>query len=79
MVAGSDLLPDGRLVEITESYTVVPLDQPVQLAEAVRAFVTEHRREPAVSLAHGVSCQANKASSFSKLSRHPVSCRASRS
>ena len=36
----ADLLPDGRLVEIPDSYTVVPLDQPEQLAEAVRAFVT---------------------------------------
>jgi len=36
----ADLLPDGRLVEITDSYTVVPLDQPAQLADAVRAFVT---------------------------------------
>jgi pimeloyl-ACP methyl ester carboxylesterase len=38
----ADLLPDGRLVEITDSYTVVPLDQPAQLADAVRAFVTQH-------------------------------------
>jgi pimeloyl-ACP methyl ester carboxylesterase len=36
----ADLLPDGRLVEITDSYTVVPLDQPKQLADAIRAFVT---------------------------------------
>jgi pimeloyl-ACP methyl ester carboxylesterase len=36
----ADLLPDGRLVEIADSYTVVPLDQPHQLANAVRAFIT---------------------------------------
>jgi pimeloyl-ACP methyl ester carboxylesterase len=32
----ADQLPDGRLVEITDSYTVVPLEQPKQLADAVR-------------------------------------------
>ncbi|HWJ53692.1 MAG TPA: alpha/beta hydrolase [Propionibacteriaceae bacterium] len=36
----ADLLPQGQLVEITDSYTVVPLDQPQQLADAVRVFVT---------------------------------------
>jgi pimeloyl-ACP methyl ester carboxylesterase len=35
-----DLLPKGQLVEIEDSYTVVPLDQPRQLADAVRAFIT---------------------------------------
>jgi pimeloyl-ACP methyl ester carboxylesterase len=30
------LLPRGRLVEIADSYTLVPLDQPVALAEAIR-------------------------------------------
>lgn len=42
----ADLLPDGRLVEITDSYTVVPLDQPEQLADAVRAFVTSTAESP---------------------------------
>ena len=36
----ADLLPKGQLVEIDDSYTVIPLDQPRQLAEAVRAFIT---------------------------------------
>ena len=36
----ADLSPDGRLVEITDSYTVVPLDHPQQLADAIRTFVT---------------------------------------
>jgi pimeloyl-ACP methyl ester carboxylesterase len=36
----ADLLPQGQLVEITDNYTVVPLDQPQQLADAVRVFVT---------------------------------------
>jgi pimeloyl-ACP methyl ester carboxylesterase len=35
----ADLLPDSRLVEIADSYTLVPLDQPGSLAGAVRDFV----------------------------------------
>jgi pimeloyl-ACP methyl ester carboxylesterase len=35
----ADLLPDSRLVEIADSYTLVPLDQPAELAAAVRDFV----------------------------------------
>ena len=31
------LLPQGRLVEIPDSYTLIPLDQPARLAEAMRA------------------------------------------
>jgi pimeloyl-ACP methyl ester carboxylesterase len=38
-----DLLPQGRLVEIDDSYTLIPEDQPRALAEAIREFV----REPA--------------------------------
>lgn len=37
----AELLPHGRLVEIPDSYTLVPLDQPVALAQAVRDFVRE--------------------------------------
>jgi pimeloyl-ACP methyl ester carboxylesterase len=33
------LLPQGRLVEIDDSYTLIALDQPAQLAQAVREFV----------------------------------------
>ena len=36
----ADLLPQGQLVEIADSYTVIPLDQPRQLADALRAFIT---------------------------------------
>jgi pimeloyl-ACP methyl ester carboxylesterase len=32
------LLPQGRLVEVDDSYTLVPLDQPAKLAEAIREF-----------------------------------------
>jgi pimeloyl-ACP methyl ester carboxylesterase len=35
----AELLPHGRLVEIPDSYTLVPLDQPTRLAEAIRGFV----------------------------------------
>ena len=34
----AELLPQGRLVEIEDSYTLVPLDQPTELASAVREF-----------------------------------------
>jgi pimeloyl-ACP methyl ester carboxylesterase len=33
----AELLPRGRLVEIEDSYTLVPLDQPARLAAALRA------------------------------------------
>ena len=35
----ADLLPDSRLVEVADSYTLVPLDQPASLAGAIRDFV----------------------------------------
>ena len=42
----AELLPHGRLVEIGDSYTVVPLDQPQELAEAVRVFVSSTAERP---------------------------------
>jgi pimeloyl-ACP methyl ester carboxylesterase len=33
------LLPRARLVEITDSYTLIPEDQPAQLAAHIRAFI----------------------------------------
>jgi pimeloyl-ACP methyl ester carboxylesterase len=36
-----ELLPDARLVEIDDSYTFVPLDQPTRLAGAIRDFVNQ--------------------------------------
>ena len=36
-----ELLPRGRLVEIPDSYTLVPLDQPVRLAGLLRDFARE--------------------------------------
>jgi pimeloyl-ACP methyl ester carboxylesterase len=33
----AELLPHGRLVEISDTYTLIPLDQPARLAEVMRA------------------------------------------
>lgn len=35
------LLPRGRLVEVDDSYTLIPLDQPRALATVIRAFTRE--------------------------------------
>ena len=35
----AELLPQGRLVEIPDSYTLIPLDQPALLARCLREFV----------------------------------------
>src|SRR4051812_5442952 len=37
----AELLPQGRLVEIADSYTLIPEAHPAELARAVRAFVRE--------------------------------------
>jgi pimeloyl-ACP methyl ester carboxylesterase len=37
----AELLPQGRLVEIADSYTLIPIDQPAELAGAIREFVRE--------------------------------------
>jgi pimeloyl-ACP methyl ester carboxylesterase len=34
----AQLLPDGRLAEVADSYTLIPLDQPAALAELIREF-----------------------------------------
>lgn len=34
------LLPQGRLAEVDDSYTLVPLDQPARLVQLIRDFVT---------------------------------------
>jgi pimeloyl-ACP methyl ester carboxylesterase len=39
----ADLLPQGRLVEIADSYTLVPLDQPDQLAGVITRFMSAER------------------------------------
>jgi hypothetical protein len=45
----AELLPDGRLVEITGSYTVVPLDQPQQLAKCDTRVRHQYGGEAALS------------------------------
>jgi pimeloyl-ACP methyl ester carboxylesterase len=35
----ADLIPEGRLVEIDDSYTLIPEDQPARLASAIGEFV----------------------------------------
>jgi pimeloyl-ACP methyl ester carboxylesterase len=37
----AELLPQGRLVEITDSYTLIPIDQPTALAHAIREFAQQ--------------------------------------
>ena len=34
----ADLLPQGRLVEVDDSYTLIPLDQPARLSQLIRDF-----------------------------------------
>jgi pimeloyl-ACP methyl ester carboxylesterase len=43
----AELLPQGRLVEVDDSYTLIPIDQPTVLARAIRDFVRETAPEPA--------------------------------
>ena len=35
----AELLPQGRLIEAADSYTLIPEDQPAELARLVREFV----------------------------------------
>jgi pimeloyl-ACP methyl ester carboxylesterase len=37
----ADLLPRGRLIEIADSYTLIPLDPPGKLAHAIREFIRD--------------------------------------
>ena len=41
----AELLPDGRLVEVADSYTLIPEDRPAELARLLRGFM----REPAAA------------------------------
>jgi pimeloyl-ACP methyl ester carboxylesterase len=43
----AELLPNSRFVEVEDSYTLVPLDQPARLAELVRDFVPAPERQSA--------------------------------
>lgn len=37
----ADLLPDARLVEVDDSYTLIPQDQPTLLAQTIRQFILD--------------------------------------
>jgi pimeloyl-ACP methyl ester carboxylesterase len=37
----AELLPNGRFMEIADSYTLLPEDQPGELARAIRQFIQE--------------------------------------
>jgi hypothetical protein len=37
------LLPEGQLVEVADSYTLIPLDQPARLAGIIRGFARTAR------------------------------------
>jgi len=37
----AELLPQARLVEVPDSYTLIPVDQPAELARLIREFVRE--------------------------------------
>lgn len=37
----AELLPNGRLVEIADSYTLIPEDQPAELATHIREFIRD--------------------------------------
>jgi len=41
----AEMLPHGRLVEIPDTYTLIPEDQPALLAAEIRDFVAEDRPE----------------------------------
>ena len=55
----AELLPQGRLVEIPDSYTLMPLDQPARLAQVIRDFndsvtsTTTRSAELGSSFTHG--------------------------
>jgi pimeloyl-ACP methyl ester carboxylesterase len=42
----AEALPRARLVEVPDSYTLIPLDQPTELARAVRDFTRQSRERP---------------------------------
>ena len=43
----AELLPHGRLVEVADSYTLIPLDQPARLAQIIREFIAASGRHSA--------------------------------
>jgi pimeloyl-ACP methyl ester carboxylesterase len=43
----AELLPQGRLVEVDDSYVLIPVDQPAELSRHIREFVRETSAAPA--------------------------------
>jgi pimeloyl-ACP methyl ester carboxylesterase len=43
----AQLLPQGQLIEVDDSYTLIPLDQPARFAQIIRQF-TARPRQPGV-------------------------------
>ncbi|HEX7278318.1 MAG TPA: alpha/beta hydrolase [Solirubrobacterales bacterium] len=41
-----EMLPDARLVEVEDSYTLIPQDQPELMAKLLREFISERREAP---------------------------------
>jgi pimeloyl-ACP methyl ester carboxylesterase len=48
----AELLPRARLVEVADSYTLIPLDQPGRLAQSIREFTREPVEQNATNSAH---------------------------
>jgi pimeloyl-ACP methyl ester carboxylesterase len=48
----AELLPNARLVEIADRYTLIPLDQPAALAQAIRDFARSAGAGTASAVAH---------------------------
>jgi pimeloyl-ACP methyl ester carboxylesterase len=46
------LLPQGRLAEVDDSYTLIPLDQPARLAQIIRDFGAERETGPSRHAGH---------------------------
>ena len=40
----TELLPQGQLVEVEDSYTLIPLDQPTRFAQIIRQFTARPRQ-----------------------------------
>jgi len=41
----TNLIPNAKLIEIHDSYTLIPEDQPTQLARAIREFARDERAD----------------------------------
>ena len=47
-----DLLPNGQLVEVEDTYILIPLDQPAKLAPVIREFSGESGTNSRTSAEH---------------------------